>query len=119
MTETHLYLLRADLLLGKECCVGMAERVKAEIRGEVQPLLEVGEEMRHRRQRDWLRLVAQGAENVAILCERDTLPQEDRCERLPPRKKVLYGSRGECDRAGTVCRLGRALVLLGCTFACL
>lgn len=49
MTETHLYLFRADFLFGKECRVGMAERVKAEIRGEVQPLLEVGEEMCHRR----------------------------------------------------------------------
>ena len=49
MTETHLYLFRADFLFGKEWRVGMAERVKAEIRGEVQPLLEVGEEMCHRR----------------------------------------------------------------------
>ena len=52
----------------------VAERVKTEIRGEIQPSLEVGEELRHRRQRDWLRLVAQGAENIAILCKRNTLP---------------------------------------------
>ena len=49
MAEAYLYLFRADLLLGKECRVGMAERVKTQIRGEIQPLLEVGEEMRHRR----------------------------------------------------------------------
>ena len=97
----------------------VAERVKTEIRGEVQPLFEISEEMRHRRQRDWLRLVAQGAENIAILCERNTLPQEDRRELLPPREEILHGSRGKRDRAGTVCRLGCALVLLGCTFACL
>ena len=119
MTETHLYLLRADLLLGKECCVGMAERVKAQIRGEVQPLFEISEEMCHRRQRDRLRLVAQGAENIAVLCERDTLPQEDRRERLPLREEILHASRGKRDRAGTVCRLCCTLVLLGCAFACL
>ena len=119
MTQTNLYLLRADLLFGKECRVGMAERVKAQICGEIQPSLEVGEEMRHSGQRDRLRLVAQGAENIAILCERDTLPQEDRHERLPPREEILHGSRGERDRAGAVCRLGCALVLFCGALACL
>ena len=119
MTETHLYLFRADLLLCEERSVCMAEGMEAEVGGELQPLLEVGEEMCHSGQCDWLRLVAQRAENVAVLCERDTLPQEDRRERLPPREEVLYGSGGKCDRAGAVCRLCCALVLLGCTFACL
>ena len=76
MAEAHLYLLRADLLFGKECRVGMAERVKAQIRGEIQPLLEIGKDMRHSGQHHRLGLVAQGTKNVAVLCERDTLPQE-------------------------------------------
>ena len=71
----------------------MAERVKTEIRGEVQPLFKVGEEMRHRRQRDRLRFVTQRAENIAVLCERDTLPQEDRREILPPCEEILHSSR--------------------------
>ena len=74
MAEAHLYLLCADPLLRKERRVGMAERVKAQICGEIQPSLEIGEEMCHRRQRDRLCLVAQGAENIAVLCERDALP---------------------------------------------
>lgn len=74
MAEAHLYLLRADLLLGEERCVGMAEGVEAQIGGQRQTLLEVGEEMRHSGQCDRLRLVAQGAENIAVLCERDALP---------------------------------------------
>ncbi len=74
MPEAHLYLLCADLLLRKERRVGMAERVKAQICGEIQPLLEIGEEMRHSGQCDRLCLVAQGAENIAVLCERDALP---------------------------------------------
>ena len=119
MPKAHRYLLRADLLLREERCVGMAEGVKAKVRGEIQPSLEIGEEMCHRRQRDRLRLVAQGAEKIAVLCERDTLPQEDRRERLSPCEEILHGSRGKRDRAGTVCRLCCTLVLIGCTFACL
>ena len=112
MAEAHLYLLCADLLLRKERRVGMAERVKAQICGEIQPPLEIGEEVRHSGQCDRLRLVAQGAENIAVLCERNSLPQEDRREPLPPYEEVLHCCLGECDRAGTVRRLGRSLVLL-------
>lgn len=119
MTETHLYLLHADFLLCEKWRVRVSKGVKAQIRGEVQPLFEISEEMCHRRQRDRLRLVAQGAENIAVLCERDTLPQEDRRERLPLREEILHASRGKRDRAGTVCRLCCTLVLLGCAFACL
>ena len=118
MAEAHLYLLCTDFLFGKECRMCVAERMKTEIRGEIQPLLEIGEDMRHRCQRDWLCRGTQRAENVAILCEKNALPQENRCKRLPPCEEILHGSRGECDRAGTVCRLGRTLVLLCGAFAC-
>ena len=49
MTKAQLYLLRADLLLCKERRMCVAERVKTEIRGEIQPSLVVDEELRHRR----------------------------------------------------------------------
>ena len=33
MTKAQLYLLRADLLLGEQCCVRVAEGVEAQVRG--------------------------------------------------------------------------------------
>ena len=36
MTEAHLYLLRADFLLGEECCVRVSERMEANVCGKIE-----------------------------------------------------------------------------------
>ena len=74
MAEAHPYLLCTDLLFGKECRMCVAERVKTEIRGEIQPLFEIGEDMRHRRQRHRLGLVFERAEDVVGFREPDSSP---------------------------------------------
>ena len=116
MAEAHLYLLCADLLLRKERRVGMAERVKAQIGWELQALLEVGEDVRCGGQCHRLRLIAQRAKDIVALRKRNALLQQMGGELLLPRDEVLHRRRGECDRAGTVGRLGRTFVLLRSAF---
>ena len=94
MAEAYLYLLRADFLLGEDRRVRVPERVKSQVSRQVQSLLEVSKDMRHSGQSHRLRLIAQRAENVIVLCERNTLPQEARREFLPPCEEILHSGRG-------------------------
>ena len=84
VSETHLYLLRTDLLFGKERRVRVLERMKTQVSWQVQALLEIGKDMRHSGQRHRLGLVFERVEDVVVLCERNVLPQEAFREFLPP-----------------------------------
>ena len=74
VAETHLYLFRADLLLGEERRVRVAERMEAQIGGQVQPLLEVGEDVRHCIQSNGFRIIFARSEDVkAVYSEWHTI----------------------------------------------
>ena len=74
MSEVHLYLLRADFLLGEERRVYMAEQVKAQVLRQAQFLLQIGKDMRHSGQRHRLGLVFERAEDVVGFREPDSSP---------------------------------------------
>ena len=93
VAETYLYLFCADLLLGEERCMRMAERMESKIRGQVQSLFKVSKDVYYCGQRHRLGLIFERAEEIAVLRERNALAQERFHKFLSPCEKVLHGGR--------------------------
>lgn len=112
MTEAHLYLFRADLALGEECRVRMAERMKADVGGEIQPSLQTAKDACHRCERHGALEVIQSAEHIGLLRHAQPLLEKRLGEYLLPCEEILHGGIGERDRADAALRLGCALIFL-------
>ena len=112
MAEAHLYLLCTDFLFGEECCMCMAERMEADVGGEVELFLQLPEKMSECNERHWDRDVAQSAKDIVIIRELDPVGKKCFGEHLLPCEQVLHGGIGERDDVDAVsaydhlCRLG-------------